>query len=201
MLDYKLLEALALVVREGGFERAAQALHLTQSAVSQRVRLLETQLGRPLLVRATPPYATESGRELLRHYNQARLLEDELAERLAPREESGFQRLPLAVNADSLAIWFLEALAPLLAEQRILLDLTVDDQERTHEQLERGEVAGCLSTLPEPVRGTRLRAAGRDAVFLLRRARVCPVLVHARAHPRDLAPRPGRALQPQRRGP
>ena len=40
MLDYASLAALAAVVREGSFERAARALHVTPSAVSQRVRTL-----------------------------------------------------------------------------------------------------------------------------------------------------------------
>ena len=41
MLDYDALSALAAVVREGSFERAAQALHVTPSAISQRIRQLE----------------------------------------------------------------------------------------------------------------------------------------------------------------
>ncbi|WP_022661202.1 LysR family transcriptional regulator ArgP [Paucidesulfovibrio longus] len=159
MLDYKLLEALALVLREGGFEKAAQALHLTQSAVSQRVRLLEERVGKPLLVRGSPPRPTGAGKALLRHFRQVRLLEDDLARGLEP-ETDAFRTLPLAVNADSLAIWFLDALAPLARERRILLDLVVDDQERTHALLVQGEVAGCLSTRSEPLRGTRCTRLG-----------------------------------------
>lgn len=159
MYDYKLVEALALVLREGGFEKAARALHLTQSAVSQRVRLLEERAGRPLLVRGAPPRATDAGRALLAHYRRVRLLEDDLERELAPGD-AGFRTLPLAVNADSLSIWFLDALAPLVRRERILLDLVVDDQERTHALLVQGEVAGCLSTRAEPLRGTRCERLG-----------------------------------------
>ena len=72
MLDYKLLEALAQVVQSGGFDKAAQELHITQSAVSQRVKLLEGQTGQILLARTTPPRATEAGRNLLKHFRRNR---------------------------------------------------------------------------------------------------------------------------------
>ncbi|MBF3116153.1 LysR family transcriptional regulator, partial [Pseudomonas aeruginosa] len=59
LFDYKLLAALAAVVEQGGFERAAQALGLSQSAVSQRIKLLEARVGQPVLVRETPPHPTD----------------------------------------------------------------------------------------------------------------------------------------------
>ncbi|MGE4292994.1 MAG: LysR family transcriptional regulator ArgP, partial [Desulfovibrio sp.] len=170
-----LLEALALVLHEGGFEKAAHSLHLTQSAVSQRVRLLEERAGRPLLVRGVPLRPTEAGQALLRHYRQVRLLEDDLhgdpeidlgldqnggPDSASATGKVAFRPLPLAVNADSLAIWFLDALAPLARSRRLLLDLVVDDQERTHALLVQGEVAGCLSTRAEPLRGTRSTRLG-----------------------------------------
>ncbi|MEG7384718.1 LysR family transcriptional regulator, partial [Pseudomonas aeruginosa] len=62
LFDYKLLAALAAVVEQGGFERAAQALGLSQSAVSQRIKLLEARVGQPVLVRETPPHPTDLGR-------------------------------------------------------------------------------------------------------------------------------------------
>lgn len=159
MFDYKLVEALARVLSEGGFERAARALHVTQSAVSQRVRLLEERMGCPLLVRGTPLRPTETGQAVLRHFRQVRLLEADFARSMEEREVE-FQSLPLAVNADSLDIWLLDALGPLVRERRILLDLVMDDQERTHELLVQGEVAGCLSTRTQPLRGTRCRRLG-----------------------------------------
>ena len=78
MLDYKLLAALAAVVEQAGFERAAQALGLSQSAVSQRIKLLEARVGQPVLVRALPPVPTEIGRRLLNHVQQVRLLERDI---------------------------------------------------------------------------------------------------------------------------
>lgn len=75
MLDYRLLDALAAVIETGGFERAAQKLHLTQSAISQRIRQLEQRLGQPVLLRTTPPRATTLGWRLNNHLQQVRQLE------------------------------------------------------------------------------------------------------------------------------
>ncbi|HWQ10216.1 MAG TPA: LysR family transcriptional regulator, partial [Holophaga sp.] len=77
MIDYHLVEAFAAVIEERGFVRAAQRLCITQPAVSQKVRQLENQLGRALILRETPPRATPAGARLLRHYRQVTALEDE----------------------------------------------------------------------------------------------------------------------------
>jgi LysR family transcriptional regulator (chromosome initiation inhibitor) len=169
MIDYKLVRALGAVVREGGFERAARALHLTQSAVSQRVKLLEEQAGRVLLVRSSPPRPTEAGRELLRHLRRVERLEGDLAESwgapwgggdAAGEALGGWDVLPVAVNADSLATWFLDAARPLLERRSVLLDVRVADQEETHRLLRGGEVAGCVSARAEPVQGCAVRPLG-----------------------------------------
>jgi LysR family transcriptional regulator, chromosome initiation inhibitor len=152
VLDYKLLEALAKVVEEGGFERAARVLCITQSAVSQRVKLLEERLGTILLARSTPPRATEAGRLALRHFRMAQRLEGDFEAALG-REREGFPSLSVGLNADSLATWFLPAVTPFLTKEGVLLDLSVDDQERTHELLRDGVVLGCVSSRSEPFQG------------------------------------------------
>lgn len=113
MFDYKLLAALAAVVEQGGFERAAQLLGLSQSAVSQRIKLLEARVGQPVLLRAAPPAPTEVGRRLLNHVQQVRLLERDLQGQVpALAEDQPAERLRIALNADSLATWW----APLMGE-------------------------------------------------------------------------------------
>ena len=107
MFDYKLLAALAAVIEQGGFERAAQVLGLSQSAISQRIKLLEARVGQPVLVRATPPSPTEVGRQLLNHVQQVRLLERDLQRQVPALDEEGMpERLRIALNADSLATWW-----------------------------------------------------------------------------------------------
>ena len=105
MLDYPALAALAAVIREGSFERAALALHVTPSAVSQRIRLLEERVGCALVVREQPCRATDTGRRLCQHVDRVRLLEQELQGTLPALAPQGQTRvaLPIAVNADSLA--------------------------------------------------------------------------------------------------
>jgi LysR family transcriptional regulator (chromosome initiation inhibitor) len=159
MLDYKLVEALAVVVAEGGFEKAGRVLGLTQSAVSQRVRLLEDLAGCVLLVRSSPPRPTDAGREVLTLHRQVRHLEDDLTARLG-LESSGFATLAVGINADSLATWFFPAVDAFLDAEPVLLDLRVDDQAQTHALLRDGEVLGCISDRAEPMQGCAVHLLG-----------------------------------------
>ena len=156
MFDYKLLAALAAVVEQGGFERAAQLLGLSQSAVSQRVKLLEARVGQPVLVRATPPAPTEIGRRLLNHVQQVRLLERDLQGQVPALDEGGLpERLRIALNADSLATWWAGTVGGFCAEQRLLLDLVVEDQEVGLKRMRAGDVAACVCAAERPVAGAR----------------------------------------------
>ncbi len=156
MFDYKLLSALAAVVEQGGFERAAQLLGLSQSAVSQRIKLLEARVGQPVLVRATPPAPTEVGTRLLNHVQQVRLLERDLQRQVPALEEGGMpERLRIALNADSLATWWAAAVGDFCAEQQVLLELVVEDQEVGLKRMRAGEVAACVCAAERPVAGAR----------------------------------------------
>ena len=160
MIDYRNLAALAAVVDEGGFEKAARVLNLTQSAVSQRIRALEEGLGLVLLVRVSPPTPTAAGRRLLALWRQVRRLEEDVLAEVGRGEGEAFSVLPVGVNADSLATWFLPALDDFLRAHDVLLDVRVDDQEVTHELLRAGEVAGCVSERAEAVQGCRVVPLG-----------------------------------------
>ncbi|MGB8972711.1 MAG: ArgP/LysG family DNA-binding transcriptional regulator, partial [Pseudomonas capeferrum] len=156
MFDYKLLAALAAVIEQGGFERAAQVLGLSQSAISQRIKLLEARVGQPVLVRATPPSPTEVGRQLLNHVQQVRLLERDLQRQVPALDEEGMpERLRIALNADSLATWWAGAVGAFCAEHNLLTDLVVEDQEVGLKRMRAGEVAACLCGSERPVAGAR----------------------------------------------
>lgn len=146
MIEMRQLAALAAVVEEGSFERAARRLHVTQSAVSQRIKQIEERLGQVLVVRSLPIRATEAGQQVLKHYRQISLLEQELLQGLSPQDGQGFTRVALGLNADSLETWFPDAVASLALEERLLLDLKVDDQDATHQLLKSGEVIGCITS-------------------------------------------------------
>jgi LysR family transcriptional regulator (chromosome initiation inhibitor) len=161
MLDYKLIEALFMVIQEGGFDKAARRLCLTQSAVSQRVKLLEAQTGQILLARTSPPRATAAGRRMITHYRQVRRLEDDLLDLTAETKEAAFTTMAVGVNGDSLATWFFDAVRPFLEAKKVLLDLKVDDQDQTQKLLKNGEVIGCISTMDQPLQGCRMAYLGQ----------------------------------------
>ncbi|AYF98157.1 LysR family transcriptional regulator ArgP [Protaetiibacter intestinalis] len=153
-LDREQLATLRAVVDAGTFDAAAGALNITPSAVSQRIKALEQQLGRVLVERSKPVRATESGEVLLRLAREVALLEADAASALRlDGAEAGWTTVPLAVNADSLTSWFLPALAPVCAAHRIVLDLHREDQDRTAELLVSGRVMAAVTSQREPVPG------------------------------------------------
>lgn len=162
MLDYAALSALAAVIREGSFERAALALHVTPSAVSQRIRLLEERVGCALVVRGQPCHATDTGRRLCQHVDRVRLLEQALQGTLPALAPEGITRvaLPVAVNADSLATWFAPAVTAFAAEAPVLLEVAVDDQDHTMEWLRSGAVLAAVTATSRPAPGCNSRALG-----------------------------------------
>lgn len=162
MLDYASLAALASVVREGSFERAARALHVTPSAISQRIRLLEERIGCALVVRGQPCQATETGRRLCQHVDRVRLLEHELHGEVPTLAQDTEVRvsLPIAVNADSLATWFAPAVAAFAAAAPVLMEVAVDDQDHTSEWLRAGRVLAAVTGTAHPASGCNSRALG-----------------------------------------
>ncbi len=160
MIDYRQLEAFASVVESQSFEKAARRMHLTQSAVSQRVKKFEESLGQPLIVRTQPLRPTSVGKKLLHHYQQINLLQSTLLESLFDNQSKNYTKLSIGLNADSLSAWFLDAIEPLLESNQILLDLRVEDQDRTHQLLRQGEVFGCISATAMSIQGVNCTALG-----------------------------------------
>jgi len=169
MLDYASMYAVAVVVREGSFERAARVLNVTPSAVSQRVKQLEERVGGVLLVRGQPCTATEMGRLICRHVEQVGMLEHELRgalPRLAPAEATDERvTIRVAVNADSLGTWFIQAMAKFMETDKALLDVAIDDQEHTQEWLRNGDVLAAVTSDPQPVQGCESIPLGKLKYF------------------------------------
>ncbi len=163
--DPDALECLAAIMEEGGFERAAVRLSITQSAVSQRLRSLEVQVGTVLIVRSRPLKATSAGRLLLKHALQMRLLRADLERDLkdlapgAPASGADGERISIAINADSIATWALPALSA-LARQGLGLEIITDDQDFTIEWLREGRVLGCVTTLKQALRSCKMTPLG-----------------------------------------
>ncbi|WP_022834174.1 LysR family transcriptional regulator ArgP [Curtobacterium sp. B8] len=155
------LETLLAAVDHGTLDAAARALAVTPSAVSQRIKAMEQQVGRVLLRRTTPVTPTAAGEIVLRHARQARLLDDETA-RALDGETGTVPSIPLAVNADSLGTWFLDALALVRAETEVVFDLHREDQDRTAELLRAGTVMAAVTAEADPVQGCSSVALGVD---------------------------------------
>ena len=186
--DPDALECLAAIIEEGGFERAAQRLSITQSAVSQRLRALEAQVGTVLIVRSRPLKPTQAGQLMLKHAKMMRLLRADLEKdlkELAPSSTGGGreeERISVAINADSIATWALPALSP-LAQGGLPIEIIADDQEFTHEWLREGQVLGCVTSLGQALRGCKMEPLGTmDYVAVAAAgfaARHCPKGVNA----------------------
>jgi LysR family transcriptional regulator (chromosome initiation inhibitor) len=155
-LDSAQLAALAAVVREGSFERAGRALHVTPSAVSQRIKLLEEEVGQVLVVRKTPCTPTRAGKAIYRHALQVELLESDLRSALQLHDtvtaEPMAMTLALAVNADSLATWLIGALSDFARHGGPRVEVMVDDQDYTAEWLRSGRVVVLSPAQPSPCR-------------------------------------------------
>ncbi|WP_220036742.1 LysR family transcriptional regulator ArgP [Curtobacterium sp. MCBD17_021] len=159
------LETLLAAVDAGTFEAAARELAITPSAVSQRVKAMEQLVGRVLLQRTTPISPTRDGEVVLRHARQVRLLDEETSRALDVADATVPGRtpsIPLAVNADSLATWFLDALALVRRDTEVVFDLHREDQDRTAELLRAGTVMAAVTAESEPVQGCSSVPLGVD---------------------------------------
>jgi len=161
-IPFELVETVAAVIDEGTFEAAAASLHLTPSAVSQRIRRAEDQLGRLLLVRTKPVQPTEAGAALVRLARQTALLEHETL--LALGADAGVggspARIAIAVNADSLGTWFLAPLARVSREHPVTFELYRDDQDFTADLLADGTVMAAVTSQGSPVAGRTVTPLG-----------------------------------------
>lgn len=168
-LDAAQLTAFAAVVEEGSFDAAARRLHITPSAVSQRIKALESQMGQVLVRRSRPSRPTEAGQVLVRLAGQVALLEREALGQVtgagwgmssASGSPGKPMRLPIAVNADSLATWFLPALAAMPTDQGVLFDIHQEDQDHSVALLRDGSVMAAVTAEPRAVQGCRAEELG-----------------------------------------
>lgn len=150
--DTRQAEALLAILDTGSFEQAAALLHVSASAVSQRVSAMELALGTPLVIRSRPCRPTSAGQRLALYLRRSKLLEAEFLSSM--REEDALPlSVSLAVNNDTLGTWLLPGLAPFLIRENLLLELALDDQDHTYTLMERGLALAAVSTEPQAMRG------------------------------------------------
>ncbi len=159
-LPFDHVRTLLAVVDEGTFDAAAAALHVTPSAVSQRVKTLEQRTGRVLLMRTKPVRLTESGEVVVRFARQMARLERDARAELGISEAAEPARLPIAVNADSLGTWLIRALTRVPPELRIYFELHREDEDHTTALLREGRVMAAVTSSANPVQGCSVRHLG-----------------------------------------
>jgi LysR family transcriptional regulator (chromosome initiation inhibitor) len=151
------LDALVAIADHGSFDAAARQLHITPSAVSQRIRALEAAAGQVLISRGTPCRPTPHGEWLVRLGRQTRLLYAEASQAITAATAV---ELPVAVNADSVGSWFRDVLAEVAAWDHTALKLRVEDQAYSQELLRRGDVLAAVTSDQAAVQGCRVDALG-----------------------------------------
>lgn len=162
------LQTLAAVVREGTFDAAAETLHVTPSAVSQRMKALEATVGRVLVQRTKPARATPDGEVLLRLAAQWDLLRLEAAADLTGKPETHHEdsrdtprmHLPIATNADSMSIWLLPVVAEIQRRHPVAVEILRDDESHSTGFLRAGQAVGAVTSDPRPVRGCSVLPIG-----------------------------------------
>jgi LysR family transcriptional regulator, chromosome initiation inhibitor len=144
------LDALVAIAEHGSFDAAARELHITPSAVSQRIRALEATAGQVLISRGAPCRPTPHGEWLVRLGRQTRLLYAEASQALSATTAV---ELPVAVNADSLAVWFHDVLGEIASWDGTAVRLYVEDQGYSQDLLRRGDVLAAVTSDPAAVQG------------------------------------------------
>lgn len=164
MIDYAASRAVAAVVQEGSFEKAARVLNVTPSAISQRVKHLEERLGVVLIERGNPCTATEKGGWLCRYMEHVGMLERDLLEHLPglidPAAPEQRVTLNIATNADSVGTWFVAAVSTFAQDSGYLLNIAIDDEDHTAEWLKRGRVLAAVTSHSKPIQGCRVVRLG-----------------------------------------
>jgi len=158
-IDARRSAAFVAAVDTGSLDAAAALLHITPSAVSQRITALEQDMGTPLLVRTRPCRPTAPGTRLLQFLRRQALMEAEFLSELD--NDAGPVRVALAVNNDTLATWLLPVLAPVLIAEQLLVEFVLDNQGHTFALLEQGQALACISGESEPMRGCTVTPLGQ----------------------------------------
>ncbi|KRR19415.1 LysR family transcriptional regulator [Bradyrhizobium lablabi] len=140
MLDLELLRSFVSVVDAGGFTRASERVHRTQSTVSQQIKRLEDDVGQPLLNRngkdVTP---TEAGERLLSYARRLLSLAEEARDVVARPESEGAVRLGIP---EDFAAYRLAKLLATFARSRpgLRLDVRADQSTYLKRDIERGDL-------------------------------------------------------------
>lgn len=182
------MDTLLAIVEEGSFEVAAAVLGVSPSAVSQRIKSLESETGRVLLRRTSPVTPTQAGEILVQTARRMALVQEEARVQLGTQ----LRNVPLsvAVNADSLHTWFRAVIGEVAQVGEATLRLRIEDETATLGMLRRGDVMGAVTNEPAPVAGCESSKLGTMRYYAMaapnfevRDWREMPLVVYAPGDP------------------
>lgn len=151
------LRTFLAVLDHGTFDAAARHLHITASAVSQRIKAMEQAAGRVLLQRTTPVTPTAAGAVVHKLARQLRALEADADAELG-LTGGNQSAIAVVVNADSLATWFMAALAAV--PPPMTFEIVREDENHSVALLRSGEVMAAVTAAAEPVQGCSVAPLG-----------------------------------------
>ncbi|MHA7133333.1 LysR family transcriptional regulator ArgP [Oerskovia turbata] len=152
------LRALDAIATTGTFDAAARLLGVTPSAISQRMRALETAVGQVLVRRGRPATLTPPGEVLVRHARQLALQHAEVLAEL-DLAEGDVPELTLVITGDALTTWALPVLAEASSWAR--LEILREDQDHSIDLLRDGTAVAAITSVPTAVPGCRSTPLGR----------------------------------------
>ncbi|WP_353707021.1 ArgP/LysG family DNA-binding transcriptional regulator [Cellulosimicrobium sp. ES-005] len=166
------LRTLDAIAAAGTFEAAAQRLGVTPSAVSQRVRALESAVGQVLVRRGKPAELTPPGQVLVRHARHLALQQADVLAELgigsagrpddpADTDDAAvpLPEVTLVVSGDALTTWALPALVD--ASEWARLEVLREDEEHSIGLLRDGTAVAAVTSVAEAVPGCRSTLLGR----------------------------------------
>ena len=164
MLDLELLRSFVSVVDAGGFTRAGERVHRTQSTVSQQIKRLEEDVGQLLLHRdGKDVRPTEAGERLLSYARRLLALAEEARDVL--REPDGEGAVRLGIPEDFAAYRLAKLLGAFSRSHPSLrLDVRADQSKNLRRDLERGELDLALFKREAGEKGAHRGVAGAGAL-------------------------------------
>lgn len=161
------LRALEAIAATGTFDAAARHLGVTPSAVSQRIRALESTVGQVLVRRGRPATLTPPGQVLVRHARHLALQQADVLAELGiggtagadPGEGGALPEVTLVVSGDAMTTWALPALVEASGWAR--LEVLREDEEHSIGLLRDGTAVAAVTSVAEPVPGCRSTLLGR----------------------------------------
>ena len=164
-MNTRFLEAFVWAARLGSFRTAADKLHITQAAISNRIASLEQDFGTRLFDRdAREIRLTFAGRNLLGYAERMlELCRDMYAANSSPSHITGEVRI--GVIETIVHTWLIPFLQRVQERYPgIEIQLTSESTRRLHEQLQQGELDIALQT--DMLTGDHIRSTGSGAIAM-----------------------------------